>query len=328
VAVVGSMAAVGSIELEDGSMEGAVVVGSIAALVVAAAGSIAGKPQGVPVPQEANILTFREADSKENSDIVPFVVVVRDSRQMRIWLRHRSPALQWIQVEGVLKDDEVWRLAAEDPGEVPLDVILIDPGKEFADLYRLVDVRSARDVRVSMSARPGFFKAVRLAASLGLPVRLLPQQPTADVLAELQEALAFYLRNPMVEAPIEFFHSTLAWLRGAPTGSLWRVLEEDPTIYQGKAISTAWNSPQISDLPTGPTQDFGLLFLERLTQQGGECATCRWRDYCAGYFKWPAPEYSCTGVKLLFSDLFAAVKEIEDDFRTFAAPTAELQSSL
>ena len=52
-----------------------------------------------------------------------------------------------------LKDDEVWRLAAEDTGEVPLDVILVEPGREFADLYRLVDVRSARDVRVSMPAQ-------------------------------------------------------------------------------------------------------------------------------------------------------------------------------
>ena len=276
------------------------------------------------MPQEAEILTFREADSKESSEIGPFVVVVRDPQQMARWLRDRSPALQWIQVEGVLKDDEVWRLAAEDPGEVPLDVILTDPGREFAELYRLVDVRSARDLRVSMPARPGFLKAVRLAASLGLPVRLLPQQPTADALAELQEALTFYLRNPLVEAPIEFFHSALAWLRGAPTGSLWRVLEEDPTIYRREAISTAWSAPQPSD----PTQDFGPLFLERLTHQGGECASCRWRDFCAGYFKWPAPEYSCTGVKLLFSNLLAAVKEIEDDFRTSAAPTAELQSSL
>jgi hypothetical protein len=280
------------------------------------------------MPQEAEILTFREADSKESSEIGPFVVVVRDPQQMARWLRDRSPALQWIQVEGVLKDDEVWRLAAEDPGEVPLDVILTDPGRAFAELYRLVDVRSARDVRVSMPARPGFLKAVRLAASLGLPVRLLPQQPTADALAELQEALTFYLRNPLVEAPIEFFHSALAWLRGAPTGSLWRVLEEDPTIYRREAISTAWSAPQPSDLTIDPTQDFGPLFLERLTHHGGECASCRWRDFCAGHFKWPAPEYSCTGVKLLFSNLLAAVKEIEDDFRTFAAPTAELQSSL
>ena len=55
------------------------------------------------MPQEAEILSFREADSKENSDIGPFVVVVRDSQQMGIWLRDRSPALQWIQVEGAFK---------------------------------------------------------------------------------------------------------------------------------------------------------------------------------------------------------------------------------
>ena len=151
---------------------------------------------------------------------------------MGIWLRDRSPALQWIEVEGLLHDFEVWALAAEDPGEVPLDVVLVEPAREFADLYRLVDVRAARDVRVSIPAKPGFLKAVRLAASLGLPVRLLPGQPAAEVLDELQEALAFYLRDPMVEAPIEFFHSALAWLRGAPTGSLWGVLEEDPAVYQ------------------------------------------------------------------------------------------------
>ena len=43
MAVVGSMAEVGSIEPEDGLMEAAAVVGSTGA-VAAAAGSIAGKP--------------------------------------------------------------------------------------------------------------------------------------------------------------------------------------------------------------------------------------------------------------------------------------------
>jgi hypothetical protein len=43
-------------------------------------------------------------------------------------------------------------------------------------------VRSVRDVRVSMPAAPGFLRALRLAASLGLPVRLLPGQPSAEAL--------------------------------------------------------------------------------------------------------------------------------------------------
>ncbi len=65
-----------------------------------------------------------------------------------------------------------------------------------------------------------------------MPVRLLPGQPSAEAAKELEEALEFYLHDPMVDAPIEFFHSALASMRGAPTGSLWRVLEEDPAIYQ------------------------------------------------------------------------------------------------
>ena len=49
MAVVGSMAEVGSTEPEDGLMEAVVVVGSIGASAAAAAGSIAGKhPEPVP----------------------------------------------------------------------------------------------------------------------------------------------------------------------------------------------------------------------------------------------------------------------------------------
>ncbi len=56
------------------------------------------------MPQEANILTFRQADSKENHGRSgPFVVVVTDRQQLGFWLRDRSPALQWIQIEGALK---------------------------------------------------------------------------------------------------------------------------------------------------------------------------------------------------------------------------------
>src|SRR4029077_3343340 len=129
--------------------------------------------------------------------------------------------LQWIQVEGLLSDPDTWALAAASgASQVPLDVVLSDPASQFSDLYRLVDVCAVRAVRVSMPAAPGFLKAVKLAASLRLPVPLLPAQPSSEVLAELTEALEFYLHGAMVETPVEFFHSLLAGACGADTGSL------------------------------------------------------------------------------------------------------------
>jgi hypothetical protein len=261
------------------------------------------------MPREADqSLIFLPADSKHEGDDQPFVVVVRSRDELERWLRDSPAALQWIQVEGLLGDGEAWSLAAQGADEVPLDVILSAPGSEFAELYRLVDVRSVRDVRVSMPATSGFLRALRLAASLGLPVRLLPGQPSDEATRELEEAAELYLHDPIVDAPIEFFHSALAWMRGAPTGSLWRVLEEDPAIYQRDESKGVRKS-----------RDFVPGFLAGLIQREAECATCPWQGFCEGYFKWPDPEYSCTGVKRVFFRLRAAAEEIEKDLSVYAA---------
>ena len=166
-------------------------------------------------------LRFLPAALAEGQGDRPFVAVVRSRDELCRWLGEPLRGLQWIQVEGLLGDPDAWAPAASGASQVPLDVVLSDPASEFSDLYRLVDVCAVRDVRVSMPAAPGFLKAVKLAASLRLPVRLLPGQPTPEVLAELTEALEFYLHGPMVEMPVEFFHSLLATVCGADGGSLW-----------------------------------------------------------------------------------------------------------
>ena len=120
------------------------------------------------------------------------------------------PGLSWLQVEGILGDSDAWMEAAHSGSDVSLDLILADPSSEFPELYKLVDVSAVHDVRVTIQARPGLLKAVKLAAALRFPIRLLPGQPNADVLAELKEALDFYLHEPAVEAPVEFFHSWIA----------------------------------------------------------------------------------------------------------------------
>jgi hypothetical protein len=306
-----------------GSIAAAVVVGSIAAVVAVgstgasaseaagltglsgaeAPGLIAGsRPTGTDCVQEADKpLVFLRADLEEHSGDDPFVVIVRSPDELSRWLRDSSPNLQWLQIEGLLADPDAWAFAAQGVGEVPVDVVLSSPGSEFADLYRLVDVLAVRDVRVTMPATPGFLKAVRLAASLGLPVRILPGQPSTEALEELGAALKLYLHDPMVETPIEFFHSTLASMRDAETGSLWLILEEDPAVFR--------HGPKEGALP----RDFVRDRLAKLISEGGECAPCPWQPLCQGYFKWPDPSYSCRGVKQLFATLRAAADDIGRD---------------
>jgi hypothetical protein len=268
------------------------------------------------VPQEVHqSVKFLPTSPAEGEGDRPFVAVVRSRDELCRWLSEPLPGLEWIQVEGLLGDPEAWASAAQGASQVPLDVLLSDPATEFSDLYRLVDVCAVREVRVSMPAAPGFLKAVRLAASLRLPVRVLPGQPTSEVLAELTEALEFYLHGAMVETPVEFFHSLLASACGVDTGSLWMILEEDPAAFlhydaQGHAElprSGGFHSAEISP------EAFVEHHLKDLVEQGAECAACPWQEACRGYFKWPDPAYSCAGVKQLFSIIEAAAGEIERD---------------
>jgi hypothetical protein len=275
------------------------------------------------VPQDTDKpLIFLRADSNEVPSDRSFVVVGRTRDQLDRWLRDGSPALQWIQVEGLLGDSDTWALAAQGEGDIPLDVVLSEPGTEFADLYRLVDVCGVRSVRVSMPAAPGFLNALRLAASLGIPARILPGQPSDVVLEELAEALSLYLHDAMVEAPIEFFHSALAWMRGTEADSLWNISEENPAIFDRSLAGLPPTAQAGVEQPM--RHDFVPLHLKRLIDEGAECAACPWQPLCQGYFKWPDPSYSCHGVKKLFSTLRAAADEIGRDLARFEGSTQYL----
>jgi hypothetical protein len=218
--------------------------------------------------------------------------------------------VDWLQVEGLLGDADAWALAAQGSVAIPLDVVMSQPAEEFSLLYRLVDVRMVRDVRVTIPVAPGFLKAIRLAASLQLSVRLLPGQPSVDLIAELLEAADFYLHDTLVDAPIEFFHTLLATLRGSATTTLWEILEQDPATFA--QLDT-------SGQPSAP-RDFVATHLRELIERQAECTACRWQTVCAGYFKWPDATYSCAGVKDLIAYLHAAAEEIEQDLAACEEP--------
>lgn len=249
--------------------------------------------ESLPEPGDSDLTSERAESSADDS----YVVVVRTREEFAHWLLHPEPGAMLLQVEGLITDPQGWALAAQGTQPIPIDVILEDPATEFSSLYRLVDVRNSRPVRVTIPARPGFMKALRLAASLSLPVRLLPGQPDAAVLAELHDAAEFYLRDPMVEVPVECFHSLLAVFFESETGTLWNFLEQEPE-------------------PDSSSNDSVEAHLCRIIASGGECATCRWQPVCAGYFKHPDPTYDCAGVKQLFAALEAAANEIKRDLAT------------
>jgi hypothetical protein len=254
----------------------------------------------------------------------PFVAIVRSRDELCRWLRDPPTGLSWLQVEGILGDSDAWTEAAHSGSDISLDLILDDPSSEFPELYKLVDVSAVHDVRVTIQARPGLLKAVKLAAALRFPIRLLPGQPQADVLAELKQALDFYLHDPAVEAPVEFFHSWIARTRGADVGSLWMILEEDPAAYLQYDINGQTKLP--SSGATGSTENLPAEFVENhlksLLEQGAECATCPWQQPCRGYFKWPDRAYSCQGIKDLFSVIQAAADEMARDLASCVLQSA------
>jgi hypothetical protein len=260
-------------------------------------------------------LRFLPAALAERQGDRPFVAIVRNRDDLCRWLGAPFAGLQWLQVEGLLGNPEVWMPAAHPASHIPLDVVLSNPAAEFSELYRLVDVCAVREVRVTMPAMAGFLKALRLAASLSLPVRVLPGQPTLEVLTELTEALDFYLHGSLVEVPVEFFHSLLAAECGADTGSLWMILEEDPAAFLRYDAEGHPQLPRSGGFWSTeiPPDAFVENHLKSLVERGAECATCPWRRVCKGYFKWPDPAYSCGGVKRLFSSIKAAAEEIGQD---------------
>jgi hypothetical protein len=148
----------------------------------------------------------------------------------------------------------------------------------------------------------------------------LPGQPSAAALEELNGALQFYLHEPTVDAPVEFFHSVLASISEWDAGSLWTILEEDPDAFRHHDANGRIRVPRTIDPDQSEITTAGFVEnrLSHLIAQGAECATCPWQRPCSGYFKWPDPAYSCEGVKQLFRDIQTAAEEIRQDVASFA----------
>lgn len=184
------------------------------------------------------------------------------------------------------------------PRGAPLDVVLEEPAREASGLYRLTRVLGDHPVRVTIPSRPGLARAARIAMALHLPVRLVTTQPAPSVLAELDDVLDGYLHDSQTSAPVEFLQAALAWLLHGDAPPLWIALELDPAWYPRVGMPDQAND---DGAPAAP----GVVseWLERLVTDGAECADCRFRTWCQGFFKWPDPAYACDGVTRVLARL-------------------------
>ncbi len=262
------------------------------------------------------------------NDLIYEVPVERVSanQSRRLIVRARDPAA----LVATLADDEVLdrtvgvrllSLAADSeplnawaPG-LPVDLAMTDPDTEFPLLYRHAELLDHHPVRVIIPVRPGFAKAVKVAVSLHFIVWLEPDQPEPALIEELVEVMAFYLRQPTVAQPVEFFHSVLLGFYHDDPAPLWGVLDTDPRYLRivtddgteslpGRLAGAEDTAAVDADLGDGITQ---------VLASAEECRNCEFLASCGGYFKWPRRDYDCVGVKRLFGLLRDAAAELRHD---------------
>ncbi len=246
-------------------------------------------------------------------------------RGQRLIVRSREPAMLpsllaaedpdaivGIRLLSLEADSEA--LNAWAPG-LPLELVMADPAAEFPLLYRHTNLLDNHPVRVMIPACPGFGKAVKVAVALDFAVRLEVGQPEPALIEELAEVVTFYLRQPTVAQPIEYFHSVLLGFYHDDPAPLWMLLDEDP--HDLRYVSDAG----VESLPgrlAGIAVDLAVEteqgeWIERVLAAGEDCRSCEFVRSCGGYFKWPNRDYDCAGVKRLFGQLQEAAAELRRD---------------
>ncbi|MFO1423808.1 MAG: hypothetical protein U1F70_09180 [Candidatus Competibacteraceae bacterium] len=198
---------------------------------------------------------------------------------------------------------------------LPVDLVMTDPDTEFPLLYRHVELLDHHPARVIVPVRPGFAKAVKVAISLNFAVWLEPGQPEPALVEALVEVMAFYLRQPTVAQPVEFFHSVLLGFYHDDPAPLWVVLDADPRYLRVVADDGTESLPgRLVGVAATVAADADLgEWIARLLATADECQGCEFLASCGGYFKWPRRDYPCVGVKRLFGLLRDAAAELRRD---------------
>ncbi len=239
----------------------------------------------------------------------PLIVRAAAAAQLRAALGDRVPdGVAVVQLTALNGD----LAALADWGDgLAVDLVMADPATELPLLYGCTPLLARHPVRVTIPWLPGLARAVKLAVSLGFPVRLAGPQPAAAAVDEALQALDLFLHNPTVAQPVEPFYGLLGGFLHETPVDLWQLLERDPQ-------QTCMLDERGEVLPDqGPASV--TAFRAALLAAGAECCGCPWFASCGGYFKWPRIDFACDGVKLLFADLASAAAQLRQALAAYDA---------
>ncbi len=196
-------------------------------------------------------------------------------------------------------------------------MVIEDTAFRFSSLYKFARGPIRRfPIRVTVPATPGFSKIVKLATSLDFRVKIETTQPSPQIVEELVKIFDYYLHNPTVSQPIEFFHSLVnSFFRGESV-TIWEIQEEDPSTFQ--YVTDEGDKVLSRRLQTVRIEETDADFLDGLKSHfllgGDECGSCPHFSFCLGYFKLPDRQFECQSVIRLFQSIREAAVDLTRDY--------------
>ncbi len=215
--------------------------------------------------------------------------------------------------------------------DCPIDVQMRYPHTTFAYLYHYAKLLESHPIRISIAVESStlsnfateFYRAVKIASALQFAIRLDINQPNPEYLEQLSKILDFYLHQATVSQPIEYFHTLLVAYYHQRIVSLWDIQEQHPGQWcyvteQGQECfgRRSLNDDDCNVVPSNHAS-YPPTWLSTDAPVHNECQQCEFWNSCRGFHKWPDSDWSCIGIKKLFSTLQTAATQIKENMQFY-----------
>jgi hypothetical protein len=198
--------------------------------------------------------------------------------------------------------------------------------KDAPDLYTNTWLSDRFSLEALMDVDTGLLQGVKIAASAMVPVTLnLEELSDAE---ELMSVLNYYLHDPHVQVPVDFYHSMItAYLRGSTvalpdlyTESAAHFIYVDKSGNVSASARLARAGRFLGKFSGGLQIDEGSELYQNLMNRkkdlvlsGSKCVSCEQFDLCEGYLRFVDANFDCDPLIEVFGEIKTKAKEIADD---------------